>query len=66
MTQQDPAMILADALRQRLAVVEAACHTLASTVGAFRDPDAVYRQLAHVRTQIDLARQMLLKSGLLS
>jgi hypothetical protein len=63
---QDPAMILADAVRQRLAVIGASCHTLTSTAGAFHDPDAVYRQLAHMRTQIDLARQALLKSGLLS
>jgi hypothetical protein len=47
-------------------VVEAACLVVISSVGAFPDPDAVYRQLAHMRTQIDLARQALLKSGLLS
>jgi hypothetical protein len=66
MNCQDPAMILADAVRERLAVIEAACRPLISTVGAFPDPDKVYRDLAHMRTQIDLARQALLKSGLLS
>ena len=66
MSPQDPAVVVANAVRQRLAVVEAACHTLTSTVGVFRDPDAGHRQLAHMRTQIDLARHALLKSGLLS
>jgi hypothetical protein len=66
MSTQDPVVIVADAVRERLAVVEAACHTLTSTAGVFRDLDRVYRDLAHMRTQIDLARQALLKSGLLS
>lgn len=37
---------------------------LTSTVGAFANPDHVYRELAHMRTEIDLERQALLKSGL--
>jgi hypothetical protein len=66
MNQQHPASTVVDAVRERLAVVEAACHSLTSTLGPFLDPDQVYRDLAYMRTAIDLARQALLKSGLLS
>jgi hypothetical protein len=64
MSSEDQAAVVADAIRQRLAVVEEACRALTSTVGAFGDPDRVFRDLAHVRTQIDLARQAMIKSGL--
>jgi hypothetical protein len=60
---QDP-NILADEVRERLAVVQGACQTITSAAGAFHDPDAVFRQLAHIRTQIDLCRQAMIKSGL--
>jgi hypothetical protein len=64
MSSPDPAAILADTIRQRLAVVEEVCRALTSTVGTFGDPDKVFRDLAHMRTQIDLARQGMIKSEL--
>ena len=45
MNPPEPAVIVADAVRERLTVVEAACLVVISPVGAFPDPDAVDRQL---------------------
>jgi hypothetical protein len=44
---RDPATIAADAVRQRLVSVEAACRTIGATTGKFRDPDLVYDQLTN-------------------
>jgi hypothetical protein len=52
MSLQDPAVLTTDAVRQRLAVVEEACRALTSTAVAFDDSDRIFRDLAHIRTQM--------------
>jgi hypothetical protein len=59
----DDQSLVANAVRQRLSAVGSVCIALASTVGPFRDPDQVFRDLAQMRSQIDLCRQSMIRSG---